>query len=135
MRTARSTRLPIVASGAHPKTTILDLAGADNFPDEVAEDMQAYRTRGASVKINMVLSEPPVYEGLTEEDSKHLLTAGVNYCPSLDYLERAWQDAVRGEPSANPYTELEVPSSIDQVVDRRRPLDRDHVHPVRPAHT
>jgi len=106
-------RAPIVASGAHPKTTILDLAGASNFASEVAEDMEAYRTRGASVKVNMVLSEPPVYEGLTEEDSKHLLTAGVNYCPSLDYLERAWQDAVRGEPSANPYTELEVPSSID----------------------
>ena len=104
---------PIVASGAHPKTTILDLAGGHNFPAEVTEDMEAYRTRGASVKVNMVLSEPPVYEGLSEEDSKHLLTAGVNYCPSLDYLERAWQDAVRGEPSANPYTELEVPSSID----------------------
>jgi phytoene dehydrogenase-like protein len=104
---------PIVASGAHPKTTILDLAGADNFPDEVSQDMEAYRTRGASVKVNMVLSEPPVYEGLTEEDSRHLLTAGVNYCPSRDYLERAWQDAVRGEPSANPYSELEVPSSID----------------------
>ncbi len=52
-------RAPIVASGAHPKTTIMDLAGAQNFPDEVAEDMAAYRTRGASVKINMVLSEAP----------------------------------------------------------------------------
>jgi len=106
-------KAPIVASGAHPKTTVLDLAGGENFPDEIAEDMRAYRTRGASVKVNMVLSEPPVYEGLTEEESKHLLTAGVNYCPSLDYLERAWQDAVRGIPSENPYTELEVPSSID----------------------
>ena len=104
---------PIVASGAHPKTTIMDLAGAQNFPDEVAEDMAAYRTRGASVKINMVLSEAPVYEGLTEEESKHLLTAGVNYCPSLLYLEQAWQDAVRGVPSENPYVEMEVPSSID----------------------
>ncbi len=106
-------RAPIVASGAPPKTTILDLAGAENFPDEVREDMSAYRTRGASVKINMVLSEPPVYEGLTEEESKHLLTAGVNWCPSLDYLERAWQDAVRGVPSEHPYVEMEVPSSID----------------------
>jgi len=106
-------RAPIVAPGAHPKTTIMDLAGADNFPDEVREDMAAYRTRGASVKINMVLSEPPVYEGLSEEDSRHLLTAGVNWCPSLDYLERAWQDAVRGVPSEHPYVEMEVPSSID----------------------
>jgi phytoene dehydrogenase-like protein len=106
-------RAPIVASGAHPKTTIMDLAGAEHFPDEVGEDMGSYRTRGASVKINMVLSEAPVYEGLTEEESKHLLTAGVNYCPSLDYLERAWQDAVRGLPAENPYVEMEVPSSID----------------------
>ena len=29
-------RAPIVASGAHPKTTVLDLAGAANFPDEVS---------------------------------------------------------------------------------------------------
>ena len=27
-------RAPVVASGAHPKTTVLDLAGAENFPDE-----------------------------------------------------------------------------------------------------
>ena len=106
----------IVASGAHPKTTILDLAGGENFPDDVRSDMEAYRTRGASVKVNMVLSEPPVYEGLSEEDSKHLLTAGVNYCPSLDYLERAWQDAVRGVPSENPYTELEVPSDTEVTI-------------------
>lgn len=106
-------RAPIVASGAHPKTTIMNLAGAQNFPDEVGEDMAAYRTRGASVKINMVLSEAPVYEGITEEESKYLLTAGVNYCPSLDYLERAWQDVVRGIPAEGPYVEMEVPSSID----------------------
>ena len=29
-------RAPVVASGAHPKTTILDLAGAEHFPDDVA---------------------------------------------------------------------------------------------------
>ena len=53
---------PVVASGAHPRTTILDLAGAENVPSEIAEDMRRYRTRGGSVKINMVLSEPPRYE-------------------------------------------------------------------------
>src|SRR4051794_35996083 len=49
-------RAPLVVSGAHPKTTVLDLAGAEHFPDEVVEDMRRYRTRGGSVKINMVLS-------------------------------------------------------------------------------
>jgi phytoene dehydrogenase-like protein len=104
---------PIVASGAHPKTTILDLAGADEFPDEVVADMRRYRTRGGSVKINMVLSEPPRYEGVSEPEAQMLLTTGVNLCPSIDYLERAWQDATLGKPAANPYVECELPSAID----------------------
>jgi phytoene dehydrogenase-like protein len=104
---------PIVASGAHPKTTILDLAGADQFPEEVVADMRRYRTRGGSVKINMVLSEPPRYEGVSEDEAKMLLTTGVNLCPSIDYLERAWQDATFGKPASNPYVECELPSSID----------------------
>jgi phytoene dehydrogenase-like protein len=104
---------PIVASGAHPKTTVLDLAGADEFPEEVVADMHRYRTRGGSVKVNMVLSEPPRYEGVSEDEAKMLLTTGVNLCPSVDYLERAWQDATLGKPAANPYVECELPSAID----------------------
>ena len=106
-------RAPIVASGAHPKTTILDLAGGENFPSEIAEDMRRYRTRGGSVKVNMVLSEPPRYEGVTEEQHRMLHTTGVNLCPSIDYLERAWQDCLMGRPAAEPYVEAELPSAID----------------------
>src|SRR4029078_2790519 len=60
-------RAPIVASGAHPKTTILELAGDEHFPEDVARDMRRYRTRGGSVKINMVLSEPPRHERVTAD--------------------------------------------------------------------
>jgi phytoene dehydrogenase-like protein len=106
-------RAPVVASGAHPKTTVLDLAGGEHFPDEVARDMRRYRTRGGSVKINMVLSEPPRYEGVTPEQQHMLERTGVNLCPSIDYLERAWQDALEGHPAEHPYVEAELPSAID----------------------
>jgi phytoene dehydrogenase-like protein len=99
----------VVVSGAHPRTTVLDLVGAEHFPDEVATDMRRYRSRGGSVKINCILSEPPRYAAGDEQ----LLRTGVAICPSLDYLERAWQDAVRGEPAAGPYLEVEIPSSVD----------------------
>ena len=56
-------RAPIVASGAHPKTTVLELTGAEHFPAEIGEDMARYRTRGASVKVNLLLSEPPEVRG------------------------------------------------------------------------
>jgi phytoene dehydrogenase-like protein len=104
---------PLVISGAHPRTTVLDLVGAEHFPDEVGHDMRRYRSRGGSVKINCVLSEPPRYENVSAEDAQQLLRTGVAICPSIDSLERAWQDAVRGEPAEKPYLEVEVPTSVD----------------------
>ena len=109
-------RAPIVASGAHPKTTVLDLVGGDEFPTEVADHMRRYRTRGGSVKINMVLAEPPKYEGVDAATQEMLHRTGVNLCPSVDYLEAAWQDALAGRPAANPYVEAELPSSIDSTL-------------------
>ncbi|MDA0168277.1 NAD(P)/FAD-dependent oxidoreductase [Solirubrobacter taibaiensis] len=98
---------PIVLSGAHPKTTVLDLVGAEHFPDEVGEDMRRYRSRGGSVKVNWILSEPP------KLPDERLLHTSLAICPSIDYLERAWQDATLGKPAAHPYIEVEVPTAID----------------------
>jgi phytoene dehydrogenase-like protein len=106
-------RAPVVLSGAHPKTTVLELAGGEHFPDEVTRDMGRYRTRGGSVKINMVLSEPPRYEGVTPEQQRMLERTGVNLCPSIEYLECAWQDALAGRPAREPYVEAELPSAVD----------------------
>ena len=105
---------PLVVSGAHPRTTVLDMVGAEHFPDEVVHDMRRYRSRGGSVKINCILSEPPRYEHVSGEDAERLLRTGIALCPSVDYLERAWQDAVRGQPAEGPYVEVEVPSTVDR---------------------
>ena len=78
--------------------------------------MRRYKTRGGSVKVNWVLSEPPRYEGVSDEDQARLIRSGVAFCPSIDYLERAWQDACRGVPSEAPYLEVECPSSIDSTL-------------------
>jgi phytoene dehydrogenase-like protein len=63
-----------------------------------------------------VLSELPRFENVPEEQSKALLHTSLAICPSLDYLERAWQDATRGVPAEEPYIEVEVPSAIDPTL-------------------
>ena len=98
---------PIVLSGIHPKTTVLDLVGAEHFPEEVVEDMVRYRSRGGSVKVNWILSEPPDF------GDPALTHTSLAICPSIDYLERAWQDATLGKPAEGPYIEVEVPTAID----------------------
>ena len=95
--------------------------------------MRRYRTRGGSVKINMVLSEPPRYEGVADEEQHMLERTGVNLCPSIDYLERAWQDALARPARGG--TVRRVRASLGDRLEphRRRPLGDDDVHPVRAA--
>ena len=109
-------RAPVVVSGAHPKTTVLELTGREHFPQDVVDDLERYKTRGGSVKVNWILSEPPRYERVTDEERALLLRSGVAFCPSIDYLERAWQDAVRGRPAEAPYLEVEIPTTIDPTL-------------------
>ena len=109
-------RAALVASGAHPRTTVLELTGGEHFPDEVVRDMERFRSRGGSVKVNCVLAEPPRYEGVPAAEAEPLLRTGLALCPSIGYLERAWQDATRGVPADAPYVEIEVPSTVDPTL-------------------
>ena len=95
--------------------------------------MRRYRTRGGSVKINLLLSEPPRYEGVSEEEQRLMMTAGVNLCPSIDYLERAWQDATPGQAGRAPLRRGRAALGGRLDAHRRRPLGDDDVHPVRAA--
>ena len=72
-RLGEEIRAPLVVSGAHPRTTVLELVGAEHFPDEVVTDMRRYRSRGGSVKINCILSELPRYERVSSEEAGQLL--------------------------------------------------------------
>ena len=112
-KTAPRVQRTSFVSGAHPRRTVLDLVGAEHFPEDVAEDMRRYRTRGASVKINAVLSEPPRYVNAPADVSEQLLHASVAIARSVPYLERGWQDAQRGVPAEGPYIEVEVPTAVD----------------------
>ena len=70
----------------------------------------------ATVKINVALSEPPQFTALpgTGVGPQHHGTMHV--CPSMDYIERAYDDAKYGRPSAAPILECTIPSAVDPTV-------------------
>jgi phytoene dehydrogenase-like protein len=103
-----------VVSGAHPVTTYLDLVGEDRLPDEVARDVRRYRTRSGSVKVNVALSELPRFPSWDQEGEPHRGLAAVS--PSIEYLERAWDDAKYGRPSEHPYVEVVFPTAHEQGI-------------------
>jgi phytoene dehydrogenase-like protein len=98
-----------VVSSAHPKSTYLDLVGRDRLPSDVIRDVERLRTRSGSVKINVALSSLPAFPGWDQEGPVHRGLMAVS--PSVEYLERAFDDAKYGKPSQHPYAEVMFPTA------------------------
>jgi phytoene dehydrogenase-like protein len=98
-----------VVSNAHPTTTYLDLVGPDRLPAEVVRDVERYRTRSGSVKVNVGLSALPTFPAWDQDGELHRGLIAVS--PSVAYLERAFDDAKYGKPSKRPYVEVMFPTA------------------------
>jgi phytoene dehydrogenase-like protein len=98
-----------VVSNAHPVTTYLDLVGRDHLPSDVIRDVERIRTRSGSVKVNLALSDLPRFAAWDQGGSVHTGMTAVS--PSMEYLERAFDDAKYGKPSQHPYVELMFPTA------------------------
>jgi len=70
----------------------------------------------ASLKINAALSSLPSFTAMpgTAPGPQHFGT--VHLCPSADFIERAYDDAKYGRPSAEPVVECQFPSSLDPTL-------------------
>jgi phytoene dehydrogenase-like protein len=98
-----------IVSCAHPVTTYLSLVGEERLPGDVVRDVKRYRTRSGSVKLNVALSELPAFPSWDQEGDLHKGLAAVS--PSVEYLERAWDDAKYGRMSEHPYVEVVFPTA------------------------
>jgi phytoene dehydrogenase-like protein len=101
----------VVVSGADPRRTFLSLVGEKHLPGELVESIRRFRFRGSSAKVNLALGELPDFTCLPGR-GPHLRGA-VSISPSVEYLERAYDDAKYGEVSRCPYMDIVIPSMID----------------------
>ena len=104
-------RSRLVISSLDPRRTFLDLLEDVDLPDEFLKDLNRYRFRGSSGKVNLALDTAPVL-ACRPEPGPHLQGA-ISISPSLDYLERAYDDAKYGSFSKKPYIDIVIPSMID----------------------
>jgi phytoene dehydrogenase-like protein len=102
----------VVMSAADPKRTFLQFVGRQHLPDEVVSAVQSFRVRGSSGKVNIALSELPQFTCLPGEGSLH--RGAVSISPSIDYIERAYDEAKYGQFSKQPYIDMVIPSMIDR---------------------
>jgi len=103
---------PLVASNLDPKGTFLRLVPSKHLEPEFVESIRHFRSEGTSLKINLALSSLPDFAALPGSPGpQHRAT--MHLCPSMEYVERAWDDAKYGMPSRSPLLELTSPTQYD----------------------
>jgi len=104
-----------VVSGIHPRTTFLDLVGREHLPAKAIRDVERFRTRGGSAKVNMAISVLPDFTAMpgTDVGPQHPEFI-IN--PSIQYLERAWDDAKYGNVSVQPMLDCVIPTTKDPTL-------------------
>ena len=102
---------PIVASNVDPHVTFLKLVDERDIDPEFRKSIQHFRTEGTSLKMNLALSGLPDFRALPGAGPHHRAT--MHICPSIEYVERAWDDAKYGRPSERPLLEMTIPTMYD----------------------
>jgi len=103
-----------VVSGCDPRLTFLGLVGRDHFPTEFVQQIERYKYRGSSGKVNLALDGFPEFT-CRPGDGPHV-RGDVAIAPSVDYLERAYTEAKYGAFSRRPYLNIVFPSLLDPTM-------------------
>jgi phytoene dehydrogenase-like protein len=113
----------LVVSGLDPKRTFLKLVEERELPGDFVANIRRFKTRGSSGKVNLALSELPRLSCMEPENikrwggvpipPKRYLRGAISISPTMDYVERAYDDAKHGSFSKRPYMDVVIPSMID----------------------
>ena len=102
-----------VVSGVDPRVTFFRLVGAPELGPEFNRKVDNIRFRGTTATLHLLLDAAPTFVGAADEDE---LSGHTIVCPSLEYLERAYDDAKYGRLSARPCLDVAVPTLRDPTL-------------------
>jgi len=107
-------RSRLVASNLDPRRTFLTLCDKGTLPEDFTDAIKAFRIQGSSIKVNCALSELPDWKAIPGQDptSPHQ-QAMFELAPSVEYLERAYDDLKYGRPSLRPMIDGNIASTMD----------------------
>ena len=106
----------VVVSGMDPRRTLQGLLDPETLGPELGWEVDNFRDKGATAKVNVALADLPTFEGLTGEDGLTRLRGRIVLAPSMRYLDEA-ADAVKyGRISQAPWLEATIPSLVDPLL-------------------
>src|SRR5580765_2792079 len=104
----------VISSSVDPRLTFIKFIDENQLPGEFLEDIRRYKFRGSSGKVNIALDALPDFKCLPGPGAH--LRGAISISPSVEYMERAYDDAKYGNFSRRPYIDMVIPSLTDPSV-------------------
>ncbi len=103
----------VVASNAHPRTMFLDLLDSSALDPAFLAKVREWKSTGPSLKLNLALGELPDFSSRPGRNAQPHHGATIHVAPSIDYLQRAFEDARERGESDEPLIECFMQTPTD----------------------
>ena len=123
----------LVVAATHPQITFLRQLDRRDLPDDFVEDIERWKSRSGTVKINLAIEGLPTFAADPDMPLENF-TGVLELCDSLEYVEKAFQDARSGRAAARALQRHGDPVHRRQQLVPRRHAHRVDVHAVGAAH-
>lgn len=116
--TGEEIRARMVLSNADPQRTYLTLVDRADLPSEYVRDIEAIQIESPVMKINLAVEELPRFRALDSggSDQRWGHTGGLFIGPTIDAMQRAYEDARNGRSSDYPFMNIHSQSAVDPSV-------------------
>ncbi len=103
----------VILSSLDVRRTMIGLLEAGTLDGQFEEEVRRYKFRGSSGKVNLALDGLPDFTCLSNAEDLEHLRGAISFSPSVDYMERAYDDAKYGSFSSRPYIDIVIPTLVD----------------------
>jgi phytoene dehydrogenase-like protein len=103
----------VVVSNATPRRTFLEMLPESALPATFVRHMKGFKDLGASLKVHLALSGLPDFAAMPGTTPGPQHRGLLNFCPTVDFIEQAWDDCKRGSFSMRPTVEACIHSVLD----------------------
>lgn len=109
-------RADTVACNVSAKVTFTKLVDRRQLPAEFLRDIDHYRTFSTAFKINIACERLPQYRAFDADKCGFAYPSYAHIGPTLEYLERAYDDAKYGDISQRPFITPVTPTFVDDSI-------------------
>jgi phytoene dehydrogenase-like protein len=106
---------PLVITAIHPKITFLQQLERTELPDQFVSDIENWKTRSGTVKINLAIDRLPTFTANPDYDPE-IHGGAIQLLDDIEQLEQAYQDARFGQAARVPFSDTEIPTVVDKTL-------------------